>query len=398
MGNLCSIFHANFDKLVVLTNSHNKAVFLDKCLFWWQISKYTLGDEKIWFTRKLSEIAKELSISERSISRYLEEFEEKGLLERTCKLSASNKKGSFKVTKSLYIRVTDKLLALLQQPKQPSCTLDTKQNCSFLTQHGEIDKDNLAVSIYKDKNDNTINNSTVSHAGIVNNLEISLINRQPEPDQPGYAIEKTIDEQLEPRLKNYIKGMLTNLQTQHDIKISNPEQHFAEVVFSVLNKENQMVGVEDSHHRVNIIAKLLRERLWSTPKGFYNHWEIGQLFQQKRKTKELLYQQEKHASMNLGVGEYDISNKDPNLPFSTQKQTVNPFYHELELRQIKSQLQVIHLEINSEKHYLMQMKTCYQKTRNNLTQTVIDGIGSKLEKLYEQQAILSQKLSQSMVA
>ncbi|MGQ3890324.1 hypothetical protein ACQUW5_15090 [Legionella sp. CNM-1927-20] len=34
MGNLCSIFHAHFGKLVDYTRSHNKAVFLDKCIFY----------------------------------------------------------------------------------------------------------------------------------------------------------------------------------------------------------------------------------------------------------------------------------------------------------------------------------------------------------------------------
>lgn len=398
MGNLCSIFHAHFDKLVALTNSHNKAVFLDKCIFWWQISKYTLGDEKIWFTRKLSEIAKELSVSERSISRYLEEFEEKGLLERVCKLSASNKNDSFKVTKSLYIRVTDKLLALLQLPKQPNNTLSLKKDCSFSTQHGDIDKDNLAVSIYKDKDDNTINNTTVRQTGNVNNLKINPIKTQPEPNQQSYAIEKIIGEQLEPRLKNYIKGMLKNIQTQHAIQISNPEQLFAEVVFSVLNKENQLIGIEDSHHRVNIIAKLLRARLWETPKGFYNHWDVGQLFQQKRKTKERIYQQQKIADMNLEVGEYAISNEEQVLPFSSQKHASNPYSQDLELKQVKSQLQALHLEINSENQYLMQMKVSYQKTKNNLTQTVINGIALKLKTLYEQQAVLNQKLDKSRAA
>ena len=30
MGNLCSIYHAHFDKLFHLTGNYNKAVFLDK--------------------------------------------------------------------------------------------------------------------------------------------------------------------------------------------------------------------------------------------------------------------------------------------------------------------------------------------------------------------------------
>ncbi|WP_290863038.1 MarR family transcriptional regulator, partial [Flavobacterium sp.] len=138
MGNFCSIFHAHFDKLVSLTNSHKKAVFLDKCLFWWQISKYTLGDEKIWFTRKLSEIAKELSISERSVSRYLDEFEKNGFIERICKLSASNKNNNFTVTKRLYIHVTPKLLNYIQTSSNTDETCSKESlNSSFSNQNGK---------------------------------------------------------------------------------------------------------------------------------------------------------------------------------------------------------------------------------------------------------------------
>jgi len=48
-----------------------------------------------------------------------------------------------------------------------------------------------------------------------------------------YPIEPQIGERISKRLINYIKGMLSNLQTQHDLKFSDPNQLFAEVVFTL---------------------------------------------------------------------------------------------------------------------------------------------------------------------
>ena len=50
MGNISSIYHISFERLHELTKNYNKATLLDKLIYWWQISTYTLNDEQIWFT------------------------------------------------------------------------------------------------------------------------------------------------------------------------------------------------------------------------------------------------------------------------------------------------------------------------------------------------------------
>lgn len=400
MGNLCSIYHAHFDKLVALTNSHNKAVFLDKCIFWWQISTYTLGDDKIWFTRKLSEIAKELSISERSISRYLEEFAEKGLLERTCKLSASNKNDHFSVTKRLYIRVTDKLLNLLQvNSSDKDESLKSQQKCSFSNQHGEIDKDNLASSIYKDKDHNQINNNTVSHAGIVNNFEKPIETPTSKSNQSQintYPVEVEIGERITPQLKNYIKGMLGNVQKQYALKISDPNKLFAEVVFSV-TQDIQWQGVDNLHHRVNIIAKLLREKQWKTPKGFYNHWDIGQIFREKEQKRFRLAQNQKIQDGGIAnqlvsqklMRERDIatgieSRFNDEYRFSKPKQ----YEKNIEIQKLKSSLNEISLNLCSEESYLRQLESWVTQQKPGVTQALIESVAIKIASLYDKKQAL----------
>jgi len=276
LNNISSIFHKRFEKLHELTQNYNKAVFLDKCLFWFQISKYTLDDDKIWFTRSISDMAKELNLSERSINRFLKEFSEKGYIKTTIKLF---------MKKRLYIQITDKLLQLIECTtptvtdnapikNQPTNT-DKSPGSIFLEQDGVINNDNKSQSIYKDKDINKhIVNNTVSQPQAVNNSKQTPVS----PLYPTYPIEEFIGEQLSSRESNYIKGMMHNLQRQHGLKFSSPEQLFAEIVFSALN-EAQLVGITGFNHRIQIIAKLLRDNRWKTPKGFYNHSAFGALFQ-----------------------------------------------------------------------------------------------------------------------
>lgn len=268
MGNLCSIYHAHFDKLVYLTGNYNKAVFLDKCLFWWQISTYTLDDETIWFTRQIPAMAKEMNLSISSVNRYLKEFRTSGLIET---------KNILYGKKRLYLRVTEKLLQNI------GASLPQTNKCFDLAQNDTIENANLTVSIYKETDSNLVNNNTVSTSCAVHNLKTNPKNIISSP-HPIFAIEELIGERLSLREKNYIKGMIYNLQTQHNLSFSSPEQLFAEITFSLLNEE-QLLGISNFNHRVQIIAKLVREKRWRTPKGFYNHSEFGAFFKRKTSTR-----------------------------------------------------------------------------------------------------------------
>src|SRR3989338_852326 len=98
MKNLSSINHQSFERLFELTNSYNKATLLDKLIYWWQISTFTLPNSPhIWFTRSREQIAEESKLSLRTIDRYINEFNNEGLIEKTNKLL---------LKKHLYIRIT----------------------------------------------------------------------------------------------------------------------------------------------------------------------------------------------------------------------------------------------------------------------------------------------------
>lgn len=344
MENLCSIYHAHFDKLFELTKSHNKAVFLDKCIFWWQISTYTLSDNQIWFTRKLPEISLELCLSERTINRYLTEFEELGLIERKCKLSASSKNNEFTVTKRLYIRVTEKLLNLLSGK---SISTSKKITSFFSEQNVVIEKDNLSESIYKENNyKNKINNKV----NFSNNVDKTSQSVNHENKYPMFSIEKIIGDRIDEKTKNYVKGMMFNVQKQHQVKISSPEQLFAEIIFAITNKK-QFKKIDNVVHKVQIIAKLLRDKRWCTPKGFLKYC--------------------------------DYAGDKPNI-YSDKYQIKKILKNNL------NKIDEINLQINLEKRFLEQTKIRQSREDSNLNQ-LIESIQKRINILnYEKNKIMNE--------
>lgn len=384
-NNLCAIIHNNFDRLHELTHSYNKATLLDKIIYWWQISTYQLEDGHIWFTRCLDQIARDSKISKRSVERYLQEFSAAGLISKTYRL--------FK-KKHLYIRVTEKLLTWIAKPKAYIAHQtgegqgDHLHNNIFFEQNGVTVSANLADSIYKEKDLNVINNNTVSEKCNVNNFE--------NPGLTVYPIEATIGERITDRLKNYIKGMLSNVQKQYDLKFSNPNKLFAEVVFSV-TQENHWQGVDNPHHRVNIIAKLLREKHWRTPKGFYNHWDVGQIFRNKERTQMILAQQQKMGQGETNQRHVPLKNEDKvrleqrgNQEYGFSKA---PHYEKsVQLQKLNAACKEISLTIQSEESYLRQLEFWLKKGKASVTQEHIELVAIKIAHLYVERQQLSDAL------
>lgn len=411
MNNLCSIHHSRFSNLFEITGNGNRAIFLEKCIFWWQISRYTLDDGKIWFTRSIEDMAKAIYVSARTINRYLNDFEKNGLIERTCRLGWSKQTNSS--IKRLYIRITEKLLAILVAPvnprelplkessKPPRLDLDISLPAAdFSFDNVVIGNDKIAPPLYKEEDSNLLNNNTVSEPPLVNNLNVTPKARlNPgfselplSTTPPQLAIEQLIGERIDSQLKNYIKGTLKNLQIQHKIRFSNPDQIFAEMIFSILNPENQLKGIENLHHRVNIIAKLMREKKWMTPKGFYNHWDIGALFKKRQQDKEASYayakQQEMQSRLSL-TSKGEIVFKIPEPILYPQKSSVE-HARQKDIREKQKRLQELYQAIAGEQSYLVQMKKYYGHDEHAVVNTII----RKLEQYQQEKAMVKRALSQ----
>jgi hypothetical protein len=394
MSNICSIHHSKFDTLFNLTGNYNQATLLDKLIFWWQISTYTLDDDNIWFTRSITQIAEDSRISERSVARYLKLFSEAGYIEKTTRL--------FK-KKNLYIRVTDKLMSLIGGQAKPAGNMagqgeptvaqaieSTNTPCVFSEHVGVTGPANLAVSIYKEKDCNTSTNNTVSEPCSVTFGDNGFEEHHPTPETrveepviatpettkpssyPTYAVEQHIGERLSETTKNYIKGTMRNLKTQYQLEFSSPEQVFSEIVFSLLNTEKQFPGIQDMHHRMNLIAKLMREKRWCTPKGFYNHWDVGQAFKAK---------QEKQATQVSKLKRQE-SRGDTYYPSSEDKAC--KYTHVTAMNAEARAYQELQALISTETRYLTMMEAQYKRQPNPMNARVIEGTAIKLAKLHDQ--------------
>lgn len=392
-ANLSSVHHASFGRLHEITSNYNQATLLDKLIFWWQISNYTLEDGNKWFTRSITQIAEDSRLSKRSVERYLKVFEANGYIEKTTRLYRK---------KNLYIRVTNKLLSLIggqdvnQVPsvgKGESKAAQEKHTsstpCLFTEHNGVTGHANLAVSIYKEKDCNILNNNTVNETDTVSfednplqtpeTKEVLTETSSTEPAKyPTYAIEKHIGERLPETTKNYIKGTMKNLNTQHQIAFSNPEQVFSEVVFSLLNVDKQFPGISDMHHRMNLIAKLMRENRWCTPKGFYKHWDIGQIYQQKQEKQASIDRAQKHRES--GGGTLYPSKQDAALRWQS------PCYAN---QQAYTELQGL---IATETRYLSSMEARFKRNPDPITRSVIESTAIKLSRLHDKVQVFEASL------
>lgn len=398
MGNVCSIFHKRFDKLYHLTQNYQKAVFLDKCIYWWQISKYKLNDNKIYFTRPYSQLAQEANISVSSVNRYLSELEKKGYIEKRTKLSSS-KKEEYKVKKRTYIRICDKLLTLLDKNFNQEQS-NTAPTSSFSDHNDTIDNVNLIESIYKVKDNNSVINNIVNEKDDVNYVE----NHNNKFQKTTFAIEKEIGERVTDELKDKVKGMMYNLEHKEHVKLFDKERLFAEIIFS-LTHEQQFKGVICTAFKINIIAKKLRERAWKTPIGFYKHWDVGQNFHFRDEAREKRTQEEKLKHELVGVTDpIQIARiKARFVESSAEKaryrhnqeineQTNNP--NSLEIKKLKDELKSLNLEIESEGRLLSESELNMRLGKGGVTEALITGCRNKLFKLYDRQAEVEQRVSE----
>lgn len=340
--NLSALNHKRYDNLYQVTQSHLKATLLDKCIFFWQISTYTLNDNKKWFTRSIATLASDAKISQRSVSRYLKEFSEQGLIE---------KKSILKMKKHLYIRITSKLLLLLGMRKedQQKSNLIKNTNNFDLCQPGVIKNDSAALSIYKDNIVNTVNSNVTEKPTVNSSL-------QEDSNQSLFSKKKKFDCNTAKEVSNdqkytsYVKGVVKNLTKQHNIKLSDPNKIIAEILFSLTNTAHQLVGIHNPYHRINIIAKLLREKKWVTPKGFYNHSEVGKKY--KNDINKLYNINQQQTKSNHAPNQ---TNKDTIA--KSKKVAINNYLHDREKNELVNKIKELDSEIISQKHYLSQLKS-----------------------------------------
>lgn len=284
-NNIATIYHDRHDQLKLLAGSPAKAEFLSKCIYWWQISKYKIkNSDYIWFTRTTDELAAGAGLSESSVGRYLRDFADKGLIEKRV-IKRFSRKHDQDIA-CLHIRITDKLLALLKTTTKNQTISDNEQpDSKNLPQLDDTPSVNLTDPTINNKGDSP-NNSTVKHD------DVNCGEKQKASfEKTVFPIEKEIGERVSEEIKDQVKGMLCNVLKNQGQGLKHNERLFTEVLFAVTNKE-QFKDVDCMNHRINIAASLIRKKQWRTPKGFYNHWDIGQAFKERDEVKRRRTSQE----------------------------------------------------------------------------------------------------------
>jgi len=397
-NNIATIYHDRHDQLKLLAGSPAKAEFLSKCIYWWQISKYKIkNSDYIWFTRTTDELSAGAALSESSVGRYLRDFADKGLIEKRV-IKRYSRKHDQDIA-CLHIRITDKLLALLKT-KKPSTTNQTtsdneQPDSKNLPQLDDTPSVNLTDPTINNKGDSP-NNSTVKH-GAVNCGK----KQKASFEKTVFPIEKEIGERVSEELKDQVKGMLYNVLKQQEQELKHNERLFTEVLFAVTNKE-QFKDIACINHRINIAASLIRKKLWRTPKGFYNHWDIGQAFKERDEVKRRRTQQEKLERELLGVTDpqriseikarFETSMADESR-FDKQKKTVAKQKEQISHQRLLSEkLNRVCNEIFTEGKYLKQIEDALKQGLGYASQELIDSIGIKIAKLYDEQASIESEL------
>lgn len=333
MGNLCSIFHARFKNLVKVINSTPKAQLVDYILLGWQTSSYKLkNSEKKWFMKPYDLIVSETGIPKSTLERYLKELDNEGFIERRQALySRKNDQGEFEVKKGGYIYITDKLLSLIKpsvtssdQPN-PQEENDNKLNDNQLPQkENQPDCPNLDINegfdplkvrgLYISDLDGSSFINTISFKKATKSVDKTTFQRLIQQFE---SIQKFISSEIKEEIPDVVKklvlGTFFNLTFEHHKQLSSPQQIVAEYLFTFLNQEFYLPNVTCLHHRNNILAKKLRTNNWRTPKGFYNHFYLGQNFKDKQQLREQQWQKQKEAELKQIAHAIEDEIKDERL-------------------------------------------------------------------------------------
>lgn len=338
MGNLCSIFHSRFKNLIRVIPSTRKAQLVDYILLGWQNSTYKLkGSNQKWFMKPYSQIVSETSIPQSTLERYLKQLDDEGFIVRRQALYSRNKEhGVFEVKKGTYIHITDKLLSLIKTMQTKSETVSSKEedthienkesavkhqckpsssfnNCSTFNNNEGIDPLKMRGLYIRDlytsslKNTIMVKNLTLS----VDNPKLQRLIQQFESIQEFFSTKTK--EEIPDEIKKLILGTFFNLTFENQKQLSSPKQVAAEYLYALLNVEFYLPKVSCFKHRNNILSKIIRSNNWQTPKGFYNHFYLGQDFKDKQELRELKWQQQKEREINQQNDACAINNKNEQL-------------------------------------------------------------------------------------
>jgi len=143
---------------------------------------------------------------------------------------------------------------------------------------------------------------------------------------------------------------------------------------------------------MNLIAKLLRQNKWKTPKGFFNHSEIGQKFIKQTKKTNLPKQGEQKA------GGEDITVIRECLTQSPSNSNITRVTFNSYAKQTQEKLHSIQIMIQSETKYLNDMLHLHKIKPSAVYEGAIHSSQLTLQQLSDTYEDLKEKVNANKIA
>ena len=269
--------HSNINKIHQVVSNYRYATVLDRFAFYSINSNFILPNEyelNGWFCIEYKSLGEMTGYKERTIKAIVKLFNKMGLIEKVRKL-IKNKCRSC-------LRITQKTIALLGLTKtceqRPEQTIKSEESCSQSTES----RKNLAQQCTFESTENARSYNEYREK----EKDINIITRVPRNEKQGklYNVPKAVTEifvkvgeRLPETQKAIIWAAIYNLQKQHNKKISNISEFVAWISFSVINAKYQLKKAFNFQHQLNKLIKIARSpNGLQKPRGFHNHWDIGQ--------------------------------------------------------------------------------------------------------------------------
>jgi len=364
-----TIHYSKFDRLLEITNSYKKAAFIDKIIYWYKTSNYTLpGSDslEVWFTRSYDEMSKQCHIPISTLKSYMKQFVDAGYIKRVQKQYGAKINVYFQITKLLITTIETK--NKYHKPDGPKLQLvELKTDKKNLEQTKTIDNLESISSTYDiDKKRNT-----------------NIINRVPRKEKQGklYNAPKSVTdifekvgERLEDFQKSIIWGAICNLQKQHSKNISNISEFVAWISFSIINAKHQLKKTFNFSHQLNCLMKIARSSQGlQKPRGFHNHWDIGQELKSIQAERSKKHEASKKAGQGLNIFKAiessDVENTS-GIGYVIAKKANELWNDSGEIKKLKAQKGAIKSTINSLKNEIKSLPLFYKNHPDMLKVTM----------------------------
>lgn len=255
-----SVIYNIFNKLLEITSCTKEALLLDKIIYHHQ-GTLLKKDNKLWFTRKIPELAKDLGFSESRVYAYLKQLEEAGWIIR--------KRYKFYGVPRAFIHVTHKLYDTINR----NAPVATKSSIDILEKSPPqfIEKNN--------RMDSVIQKESINKEEIKNEINNIISKKQPEIEC--YAIPDNIEQlfmivgdKLSETQKKSIWGAIQNLKNIDKVVISSTLDFVSWVIFCILNSDYHLKNAKCFQHKLNAVMAIARSKQGlKKPKGFDRYWK-----------------------------------------------------------------------------------------------------------------------------